>query len=256
MRLSRASGPHCRRRAVPVLAACFVVALAGGVALASAVTGRLSGQVVSVKGKSVLIKLSQSLVDEGYPVSSTISVGSAPIRDDVTVSSSMLKTGVCVTAMGTSASGVIDASSITISAPVKGSCSRGGFSGHDDAGSGASRSGNFPSGSFPTGRSSGSFAGFGGGNFAVGSVTAIDGTTLTVKGTTSEGKSSLSKVKVGSTTKLTLDRSVGASAISKGECVEAAGTSSNNGVALAATAITLSKPTSSGCTAPSLFGSR
>jgi hypothetical protein len=208
-------------------------ALTAGVAFAaSPVSGFVSGQILSVKGASFVVKN-----EFGSVADSTVSVtGSSSILEQVAAAKSAVTTGACVTAMGTKASdGTVDAERVTVSVPVKGSCSTG-FSGHAGGGGGRRPT------STGSGAPSHNFSGFGNFGFASGSVTGISGSTFTVK-----GESGTTKVSISGSTALTEMKDVTQSAISPEECAEVSGTSSNNGATVKATTITLSKPTSSGC---------
>lgn len=219
----------------------MLVALATSTGLAVAATpvsGSISGQVTSVKGSSFVVK------DAFGPVAdSTVSVtGSSTIIEQVTASSSDLKVGVCVAAIGEKASsGAVTATRITISAAVKGACSSGFFG----RGGGGPRPGDTPpsgGGAGAGGRpgfTPGSFGNFG---FASGLVSALKGSTLTVHGTTGS-----TTVTVSSKTQLLEMEKVASSAITVNECANVRGTSSNDGLTVAATSVNLSKPTSSGC---------
>jgi hypothetical protein len=224
--------------------ALVAVGFAASAALAATpVSGFVSGQVVSVKGASFVVKNSFGSVAD-----STVSLaGSSSIIEQVSATRSALKLGACVMASGAKASsGAVEAQRITISAPVKGTCSNG-FFGHGGPGGGGGPGG--PGGVRPTGGTSGSapahFAGFGNfGNFgfAFGSISALKGGTLTVHGT-----SGSTKVTLSSSTQLLEMKSVGASAIKADECVSVRGTSSDNGVTVKATSVNLSTASSTGC---------
>jgi Domain of unknown function (DUF5666) len=215
--------------------ALAALALLTGAALgATPVSGFVSGQVVSVKGGSFVVKDSFGAVSD-----STISLsGSSTIIEQVSATRSALKDGVCVMANGAKASsGAVDAQRVTISAPVKGTCSNG-FFGHGGPGRGEGR---------PTGTSSGGappahFTGFGNFGFAVGSISAVKGSTVTVHGTGGSTKVTLS-----ASTQLLQMLSVGRSAIKADQCVSVRGTSSNNGATVKATSVNLSQPGSTGC---------
>jgi len=236
--------PHLTRKTSLVSGLALAgFALAAGLALAaSPVSGSISGQVVSVKGTSFVVK------DAAGPVAdSTVSLaGSSSIIEQVSADRSALTKGACVTATGSkSSSGAVGAQRITISAPVKGTCSSGFFGrGGGPGGPGGAR----PGGARPTGAGGArsphatGFGNFGNIGFAVGSITAVKGSTLTVHGTNGSTTVTLS-----GSTQLLMMRSVGPSAIKASQCVNVRGTSSNEGATVSATSVNLSQPTSSGC---------
>jgi len=227
---------HVTRRGPLVTGLALIgFALGAGLALAAApVSGFVSGQVVSVKTGSFVVKNSFGSVAD-----STVSLsGSSSIIEQVSAKISALTKGACVMANGAkTSSGAVEAQRITISAPVKGTCSSG-FFGH-----GGGRGG--PGGIRPTGANGSPparFTGFGNFGFAVGSISAVNGSTLTVKGT-----SGSTTVTLSGSTELLQMRSVGRAAIKADECVSVRGTSSNDGVTVTAASINLSQPTSTGC---------
>lgn len=214
---------------------------------ASPVTGFISGQVVSSSGSSFVVRNSF-----GVSGDSTVKLGSSTsIVEQVTASRSDLKAGVCVVANGQRASsGAVDATRLTISAPVKGTCSNGfPGRGHGRGPGGARPAGNGPGGS-GTGTIGSSangppptFSRFGNFGFAAGTVTAVSGTTLTLHGT---GGSST--VDLASSTELSQTKAVTAAAIKASRCARVTGTSSDNGLTVSATSVQLSQPDAqSGC---------
>src|SRR5579863_3188883 len=106
---------------------CGIAAVAAALVLvpaasaASPVQGSLFGPVVSVKGTTFTI--TTSLSPSGK---SLVSAGSAKITEQAAAPKSSLKVGACVMATGArNAKGVVAATRITISQPVKGSCTNG-----------------------------------------------------------------------------------------------------------------------------------
>jgi hypothetical protein len=236
-----------RRLLVVVFGVCV---FGSGVALAaSPVTGFVSGQVTSVTDGHFAVKASF-----GPITSSTVSLGAtSSIIQTVTVARSALKDGTCVVANGTkTSSGVIDASRITLSVAVKGSCSSG-FSdfGHRSGLTGPG--GGYPHGGYPGASGTSSAGGtppsasldrfsFGDFGFAAGPITALTGSELTVK-----GSSGSTKVALSTSTQLTETKTAPRSAITVGECVTVRGTSTTDGATVTVTSISLSMPTSDGC---------
>lgn len=226
-----------RKGALVTGLALVVLGVGAGLAVAAPVTGSVSGQVTSVKGSSFVMR------DAAGPVAdSTVSLsGGSTIIDQVTAPRSDLKVGVCVTANGAKAAGgAIDAMQITISAAVKGVCSNGFAFGR---GGGGPRPGGAPHAAGGT-RPAGTHGNFNVGNFgfASGLVTTLKGSTLTVHGTTGT-----SSVALSSKTELSEMDKVSSSAITAHECASVRGTSSNEGLTVAATSVNLSAPTSAGC---------
>jgi hypothetical protein len=238
-----------RRRSFIVMLALTAAAL--GVAAASAatpvVTGFVSGQIKSVKGAQFVVKDSFGAVAE-----STVSLAnSGTVTERLTASNSDLTLGACVMANGQKATtgNAIDAERLTITSPVNGKCTTTGFFGHGGGRPSGSTGGAY--GGSASGGSRPSFPGFGGSanfGFAFGSVTAVNGNTLEVKGTLfGSTKPTTTKVELSSSTQLMAVKTVDASAIKVGACANVRGTSTNEGLTVKATSVSLSQPTSNGC---------
>ena len=219
--------------------------LGAGVASAASpgVTGFVSGQITSVKSPQFVVKDTFGAVAE-----STISLAaSGTVTERLTASHSDLKVGACVMANGEKATtgSAIDAERLTITSPVDGKCTTGFFAG------GGGRPGNGTGGPYGGAAYAGnepSFGGFGNFGFAFGSITAINGSTLEVKGTPfGSTKPTTTKVELSSSTQLTAVKTVDASAIKVGACASVRGTSANEGLTVKATSVSLSQPTSNGC---------
>jgi hypothetical protein len=221
------------------LLALFVTA--GGASAANPVSGFVVGQVTAVKKAGFVVKSSFGSVGN-----STVTLASgSSIVEQVTATRADLKPGICVVANGQrSSSGAVEASRLTLSTPVKGSCS-GGFPGRG-AGRGPGRTGAPPAGGAPPAaagtRPSYAGGGFGNFGFASGVLDAVHGSTLSLRGTTGS-----STVTLSSTTQLLTSEKVSATAIKLDACVRVAGTSSDGGATIAATSVNLSAPASSGC---------
>lgn len=226
-----------------VLGAAVVAAVAAGAAQAAApVQGSVVGPVVSVKGKTFTITTPASL---NVPKNrSTVAVSSSTvITEQATAKRSSLKKGACASAFGTrNAKGVVAAQRITLTAPVKGSCT-GGFGNRPrQGGSGSPPSG----GQQPPNRSGGSGSGGFRGNanfgFAAGTITAVKGSKLTVK-----GPRGTTSVTVAAKTQIDRTLRVSMSAVKLKLCAFVRGTSADKGVTVKAQSIALSKPTANGC---------
>ena len=217
-----------------VIAAFAAFAIVPAVAsAASPVQGSLFGPVVAVTGSTFTITTSLSPTGK-----SKVSAGSATITEQATAPKSSLKVGACVMASGTrNGKGVVTATRITISQPVRGSCT-GGFS------RGGTRP-NRPGGTPPAGGFNRS-ANFG---FAFGSITKLSGSTLTVKSVSfGSSKAVTTTVDLSSKTALEETQTVKASAIKTKTCAFVNGTSANKGVTVTATRIALSAETNGTCT--------
>jgi hypothetical protein len=167
-------------------------------------------------------------------------------------SPSSITVGSCITAVeassgsggGAPASGpvTVTAESVTVSQPENGSCT-GGFGGPNGTGAPSgqpSRSGRpTPTGTNPPG-------GGGFGRRVSGSVTAVSGSTVSVKATRG-GTTVTDTVTLTGSTTVTQTVAADATALKVGECVSAFGPANDTG-AVAATRIAISEPGPNGCT--------
>ncbi len=222
-----------------------IAAVAAGLVLvpaasaASPVQGSLFGPVVSVKGTTFTI--TTTLSPSGK---SLVSAGSAKITEQAAAPKSSLKVGACVMATGArNAKGVVAATRITISQPVKGSCTNG-FAG---------RGGNRPGGGTPPSGNrtppAGGFSRSGNFGFASGSVTKVSGSTVTVKGKKfGSSATQTTTVTVSSKTSLQHTATVKTSAIEVKMCAFVNGTSTDKGLTVKATRVALTPETKGTCT--------
>jgi hypothetical protein len=213
---------------------------------ASPVQGSVFGPIVSVKGSTFTI--TTSLSPNGKSV---VSAGSARITTQGTAPKSSLKTGACVSAMGTrDAKGVVTAARISISQPVKGQCG-GGFGGFRRVGGGGAAGGGAPFGGATGGRRPPGGGGFGGGNtnfgFAFGSVTKVSGATLTVKGSFG-GKTRTTTVTVTPKTTLSQMETLKASDLKVKTCAFVRGTSTDKGLTVKAVGVAITAEANGKCT--------
>ncbi|HEY5100506.1 MAG TPA: hypothetical protein VII54_10670 [Gaiellaceae bacterium] len=227
------------RSGIAAVAAALVLVPAASAA--SPVQGSLFGPVVAVKGTTFTI--TTTLSPSGK---SLVSAGSAKITEQEAAPKSSLKVGACVMATGArNAKGVVAATRITISQPVKGSCTSG------FAGRGGGTAGNRTRTTPPTGgqRPPGGFGGNANFGFAFGSVTKASGSTLTVKGA-SFGSSAprTTTVTVSSKTSLTRTITVAASTIKVKTCAFVRGTSTDKGLTVKATNVAITPETKGTCT--------
>jgi hypothetical protein len=212
----------------------LALVVAAVLAAASPVQGSVFGPVVSVKGSTFTITTSLSPTGK-----STVSTGSAKITEPVPAPRSSLKVGACVAAFGTrNTTGVVAATRIMVSTPVSGKCGPGG---RVSIRSGAGprlvpkNAPKAPAGGFSFNRK---------GGFAVGPVTKLTGSTLTVKspfGSTT--------VTVSARTELTHMATVKPSGITTKQCAFVQGTSADKGVTVKATSVALTQKTKGTCNA-------
>jgi Domain of unknown function (DUF5666) len=216
--------------------------------------------------------VSGSSLEVQNPTSGQVTVtftASTPITDTVSVTSKDVTVGSCVTVVGKpSAAGAaaksVTATSVTISAPVKGDCTgAGGFGGggFGGFGRGGTGTGATPRPSFSARpRPTGSQGAFGNGTFggADGKVTSVSAGGFVVQARTraaGSGTATETSVTVIITSASTYLKTItaSASALKVGLCVTAVGTANSIG-AVAARSIRISQPGPSGCV--SGFGGR
>ena len=223
------------------LAATAVVAvgavLASAATAATPVNGSVAGPVVAVKGKT-------------FTVTTTLSPSgksTATVTSKTTVTSQTsskladVKKGACVMATGTKKGTAVAATRVTITTASGGQCGQrpGGGAGGRPGGGGTRPGGGGGGGGTPP-------ANFG---IANGTVSAVKGSTVTVK-----GRQGSTTVTLSSKTVYTKTVSVGASAITSKVCAFVRGTSADKGVTISAQNVSLSKPVSGKCTTPGRRG--
>jgi hypothetical protein len=198
--------------------------------------------------------VSGSSLEVQNPTSGQVTVtfsAATPITDTVTVTSKDVTVGSCVTVVGQpSATGAatrsVTATSVTISAPVKGDCTAaGGFGGFGRGGAGSSPRPSFS----PRPRPSGSRGAFGRGAFggADGKVTAVSASGFVVQGRNpAAGTDTSITVTTSATTKYLKTVTAGPSALKVGQCITAVGTANSIG-AVAARSIRITQPGPNGC---------
>jgi hypothetical protein len=214
--------------------------------------------------------VSGSSVEVQNPSSGQVTVtftASTPITDTVSVTAKDVAVGSCVTVVGKpSAAGAaaksVTATSVTISAPVKGNCAgAGGFGGGGFGGFGGGQGGSSPRPSFsPRPRPTGSRGAFGNGAFggADGKVTSVSASGFVVEArsrTAGSGTATDTDITVITTSASKYLKTVtaSASALKVGQCITAVGTANSIG-AVAARSIRISQPGPAGCV--SGFGGR
>jgi hypothetical protein len=217
--------------------------------------------------------VSGSNLEVQNPTSGQVTVtftATTPITDTVAVTSKDVTVGSCVTVVGKpSATGAaaksVTATSVTISAPVKGSCTGAGAGGFGGFGGGGFGGGGFGGGgagstprpSFsPRPRPSGSRGAFGNGAFggANGKVTSVSASGFVVQGRNRAAGSDTSITVITTAASKYLKTVTAApSALKVGQCITAVGTANSIG-AIAARNIRISQPGPNGCV--SGFGGR
>ena len=226
--------------------------------------------------------VSGSSLEVQNPTSGQVTVtftAATPIIETVTATAKDVTVGSCVTVVGKpstagSATGPVTATTVTISAPVKGTCAGGagfgggGFGGFGRGGGGAGGAGGgaTPRPSFsPRARPTGSRGAFGNGAFggANGKVTSVSATGFVVQargrtaGTAGTAPAAGTDISVtvitNSASKYLKTVTAKASALKVGQCITALGTANSIG-AVAARSIRVSQPGPSGCV--SGFGGR
>jgi len=221
--------------------------------------------------------VSGSSLEVQNPTSGQVTVtftATTPITETVTATAKDVTVGSCVTVVGKpsasgSSTGPVTATTVTISAPVKGNCAGaggfggGGFGGFGRGGGGAGGAGATPRPSFSARpRPTGSRGAFGNGTFggANGKVTSVSATGFVVQargrtaGTAGTAGTDISvTVITNAASKYLKTVAAKPSALKVGQCITALGTANSIG-AVAARSIRVSQPGPSGCV--SGFGGR
>jgi Domain of unknown function (DUF5666) len=257
-------------------AATPAATIASSAAPGSSPTPTASPAFPGVVGTAAAV--SGSSLEVQNPTSGQVTVtftASTPITDTVSVTSKDVTVGSCVTVVGKpSAAGAaatsVTATSVTISAPVKGNCAGAGAGGFGGGFGGGGLGGTRPSGaprpSFSARpRPTGSQGAFGNGAFggASGKVLSVSATGFVVQarsraaGSTGSAGSAATvrsvTVITNSASKYLKTVTATSSALKVGQCVTAVGTANSIG-AVAARSIRISQPGPSGCV--SGFGGR
>ena len=226
------------------VAALALLAAVPAAEAATPVQGSVSGPVVAVKGGTFTI--TTSLSPSGK---SLVTVGSARITEQATAPRSSLKVGACVAASGTrNSKGVVTATRISITEPVKGQC-QNGFPGRRGTRPVRPNGGQQPPSGGGGGGGGGGFQRNGNFGFAVGSITKASGSTLTVKGHGfgTSSATTTTTVTISAKTLLTRTLTAKASAIKVKMCAFIQGTSADKGNTVKATDIALTPETNGQC---------
>jgi hypothetical protein len=226
------------------------LAVGTGVAAgASPVQGSIVGPVTEVKGTTFTVNTPANL---GVPKNSSkvTVVSSTVITEQTAATRSILKKGLCASAMGTrNSKGVVAAQRITLTKPVKGACDTGFRRGGPRPGGGTGTTpsgGQRPPGGGQGPSGGGGFNGSGNFGFAFGTISSVKGSTLQVRGTRG-GTTSTTTVTLSAKTQLEQTLQVKPGAIQVKLCAFVRGTSSDKGATVKADSVALSKPTANGC---------
>ena len=189
------------------------------------------GQLVQIKGQTLILSGTNGDSTVTYASTTTITQTSTGRVTDITA-------GNCITATGTKGGdGTVTATTVILSAPVKGSCTSTGFGG----------GGTFsppPGASFsprPSFSPPAQAAGF---TAVRGQVKSVTGTSVTV----TELSGTTATIDVPTTITVTTSSVVTGTALQTGECVTALGSKDSSGT-VAARALTISPMGANGCTA-------
>jgi Domain of unknown function (DUF5666) len=203
--------------------------------------------------------VSGSTLEVQNPTSGQVTVtftATTPITDTVAVTSKDVTVGSCVTVVGKPSAGgapatSVTATSVTISAPVKGNCTgAGGFGAGGFGGFGRGQGGSTPRPSFsPRPRPTGSRGAFANGAFggANGKVTSVSATGFVVQSRNrAAGANTSITVITTAASKYLKTVTAASSALKVGQCITAVGTANSIG-AVAARSIRISQPGPNGC---------
>lgn len=188
------------------------------------------GQLVQINGVTLILSGATGDSTVTYAPTTTITQTSTGTLANISP-------GMCITATGSKdATGTLTATSVLLSAPVKGSCAVIGFGG-GGGGSFTPRPGATPRPSFspPAGA-----AGF---TAARGQVKSVTGTSVTL----TQATGITTTVNVPTTVRVTTSTVIQATALQTGECVTAVGPKNSAGT-VAARALTITPAGANGCT--------
>jgi Domain of unknown function (DUF5666) len=236
------------RKSISLATLAGSLAIGTSAALAATpVQGSVVGPVVAVTGKTFTLTTPANLNVPKNRSTVTV-VSSTVITEQKAATRTSLKKGVCVSALGTrNSKGVVAAQRVTLTKPVKGACDTGFGRGGRRPGTPGGGSGTPPSGGQRPPGGGGAFGGSANFGFAFGTITAVKGSTLTVKGTRGTTTTTTS-VTVSAKTQIAQTLRVAVSAIEVKLCAFVRGTSSDKGVTVKAQSVALSTPTANGCT--------
>ncbi|KQY24167.1 hypothetical protein ASD16_00960 [Cellulomonas sp. Root485] len=215
--------------------------------------GGASGEIASVTGTVMQLRSTDSQTAVTWTDATTFSATVAGTLADVTVGSCVVAVSTSATGTDTDTSAPVEATSVQVTQPTDDGTCTGGFGGGPAFGGerpdGAPTDlptmpeGERPDGA-PTDLPPGGMRSFSGG--AIGTVTAVDGSTLTVESTGGDDETTTRTVTVTDATTYTTTVAADASAIVVGQCASARGEADDSGK-VTATSITVSAPTDGEC---------
>ena len=225
-------------RSLPLAFALAVgVGLASTAALAATpVVGSVAGKITAVNGARFTLTSATGTSVIVTKISTSYTKTSSGTKADLAV-------GACATGIGTKPkTGTAAAVLFTIAPAIKGECTGpDGFRrGQTPPGGQQPPPGQQPPGQVPNLQNR---------VFAEGKITAVKGSTVTVK-----GPSGTVSLLVGNTTRISKTASAGRSALADGSCALVRGTTVDNGKTVTAQAVMLSQSTAQGCRRPAFPG--
>ena len=221
--------------------------------------GGVSGTIAAIQGAVLQVQGTDSQTAVTYAADTVITQTVSAALAQVTVGSCVVASsgGAGGAAGGTAtASSTTTASATTVrtSAAVDGACTSGFAGGRGSSGMPSGMPTDLPTDlpsgmptDLPSGMPSGGAMPGGFGQFTIGLVTAVSGTTITVQAAGLDGATTTETVEVGSDTTYTASVPADAAAIVVGLCASAQGTTDTSGT-MTATTLTLSQPTAGSCT--------
>jgi len=214
--------------------------------------GGTSGEIASVTGTVMQVRSTDAQTAVTWTDDTTFTASVAGALSDVAVGSCVVAVSTTTTSTDTSAP--LEATSVQLTTATDDGTCAGGFGGGPGGGQrpdGAPT--DRPSGA-PTDLPSGAPGGMRGfGGIAAGTVTAVDGSTLTVEVTGQDDATTSRTVTVSDATTFTKSVAADASAVVVGQCASARGQADDSGK-VTATSITVSAPTDGECTTGMLGG--
>ena len=217
--------------------------------------GGASGEIASVTGTVMQLRSTDSQTAVTWTDATTFSATVAGTLADVTVGSCVVAVSTSTTGTDTDTSAPVEATSVQVTQPTDDGTCAGGFGGGPAFGGerpdGAPTDlpsmpeGERPDGA-PTDLPPGGMRSFSGG--AIGTVTAVDGSTLTVETAGPDDETTSRTVTVSDATTYTTSVTSDVSAVVVGQCASARGEADDSGK-VTATSITVSAPTDGECSA-------
>ena len=213
--------------------------------------GGTSGEIASVTGTVMQVRSDDAQTAVTWTDDTTFTASVAGALSDVAVGSCVVAVSTTTTSTDTSAP--LEATSVQLTTATDDGTCAGGFGGGQRPDGAPTDLPSRPSGA-PTDLPSGAPGGMRGfGGIAAGTVTAVDGSTLTVEVTGQDDATTSRTVTVSDATTFTKSVAADASAVVVGQCASARGQADDSGK-VTATSITVSAPTDGECTTGMLGG--